>query len=122
MLNEQPLLRGGSAGRDVIDPTQENEDISMVILCKLFSIFTVLSEQVRLLQRGTFEESYRVGEVLGKGGFGTVYAGIRVCDGRQVAIKHVARAKVTDWDMVSAHVQKFNLINSAIKQSRISIL
>ena len=67
-----------------------------------------------------FDATYSLHNVLGKGGFGTVYAGTRKSDGLPVAVKHIARNKVSSWTMVSIHCIKAT--TSVVPQLDINIL
>ncbi|XDA90394.1 hypothetical protein R6Z07F_019989 [Ovis aries] len=54
--------------------------------------------------REAFEAEYQLGPLLGKGGFGTVFAGHRVTDRLQVAIKVIPRNRVLGWSPLSDSV------------------
>ena len=82
--------------------------------CRL-EIFKPSSQQVWLRTRQgdfvrretllepSFADKYEVREQLGKGGFGTVYSGIRNRDGLNVALKHVSKSKVLAWETLNGH-------------------
>ncbi|NXD65624.1 PIM1 kinase, partial [Eolophus roseicapillus] len=54
-------------------------------------------------EKEPLEQLYRVGPLLGSGGFGSVYSGVRLSDSAPVAIKHVARERISSWgELVSA--------------------
>jgi serine/threonine protein kinase len=71
--------------------------MSRILSRKLGALSMNRNETTKGSDENSFESGYEVGAVIGSGGFGTVYSGIRRRDGRNVAIKHIGKSKICDW-------------------------
>jgi serine/threonine-protein kinase len=64
---------------------------------------------------------YRIESVLGRGGFGTVYAAVQPVIGKRVAIKVLARRYAADQDIVSRFVAEARAVNQIRHRNIIDI-
>ncbi|XP_077040876.1 serine/threonine-protein kinase pim-1-like [Agelaius phoeniceus] len=62
-----------------------------------FSLWAALPEAAAGTAHEALQERYRLGSLLGRGGFGSVFAATRLSDGAPVAIKRVPRNRVRHW-------------------------
>src|SRR4051812_4939360 len=59
---------------------------------------------------GELYETYHIGPLLGKGGFGSVYQGHRIEDNLPIAAKVVMKANVQDWFCINERAVPLELI------------
>ena len=60
-----------------------------------------IKSSLGVFNSGKLEDKYRVGGVIGKGGFGTVYRGIRKQDRKMIALKQISKRKVSYKEKVN---------------------
>ncbi|XP_042310822.1 serine/threonine-protein kinase pim-1-like isoform X2 [Sceloporus undulatus] len=67
-------------------------------------------EACNLLGKATLETRYRLGALIGSGGFGTVYAGTRLSDSLPVAIKYVAKERVLQFQHMNGSLVPLEVV------------
>ncbi|KAF5898707.1 aurora kinase-like isoform X1, partial [Clarias magur] len=60
-------------------------------------------------EQNEFESRYTMGKRLGKGGFGSVYVGVRKADGKEVAIKHAKKHHCDKYISIPGETQRLPL-------------